>query len=409
MQGAAAPDEYAQVAPFPMELAIRAYGGCNGLGRNTREVVANLRATRPGLTACPLEVPFETMCGVVAGPLPEPPEAFAQWRSRQLSLALLAYDQLRDDIARALHTHGPGRVGMVLGTSTGGIAETERAFFWMRKHASAPPDYNAHTQHDFRAFANVLRELAGIEGPCYVVSTACSSSAKAFASAQRLVATKRCDAVIVGGVDSLALTTVRGFESLGVASPVACRPFSAERLGMNVGEGAALFVLERPHGTHDNAVRLLGTGETEDAAHMSAPDPSGAGAALAMQHAIAQANLTPADIDYVNAHGTGTVRNDIAEGRAIAAVVGANTPVVSTKSYTGHLLGAAGATEAMFAVVAIEQGWIPANLGLHPVDPALELMLPTQTHTHNVRHVLSNSLAFGGSNVSLVFGRGRTA
>lgn len=363
------------------------------------EVLENLRAGRHGLRPCPLSVPFEMMCGVVPDPVPSLPDRHARLSVRQLELGWLGYQEIAPAVADAIERFGAQRVGAALGTSTGGIAHTEEAYFEWRRTSTLPPRYNLHA-HSFHAIGRLLRAEAGWRGPTYVVSTACSSSAKVFSSARRLLRSGRCDAVLVGGVDSLALTTVRGFHGLSASSASRCRPFSAERDGMNVGEGAAYVLLER-----DGRARayLAGIGESNDAFHMSAPDPEGRGAIAAMRAALADAGLTASDIDYVNAHGTGTVRNDVAEAKAITEVLGKSVPVVSTKSYTGHMLGAGGATEAVFSLVALEQQWIPQNLALDPVDPEIELDLPTQPQQRPIRHVLSNSFAFGGSNVTLAF------
>ena len=248
-----------------------------------------------------------------------------------------------------------------------------------------------------------LRRVTGIGGPCFAVSTACSASAKAVGCAQRLLATNTADAVVVGGVDALSQTTLRGFHSLQILSPVFCRPFSRERRGINIGEGAAYLLLEREG---DAAVRLLGVGESSDAHHMSAPDPTSEGARTAMAAALAQGGRSPDDVDYINAHSPGTRLNDLSEGLAVTSLFGARVPIASTKGYTGHLLGAGGATEAVFSIVAIEQGWIPRSVGADPVDADLGLQVPTARLDRPCRQVLSNSFAFGGSNVSLLFGGG---
>jgi 3-oxoacyl-[acyl-carrier-protein] synthase-1 len=383
----------------PVRVAITAYCVCNGLGRTTVEVLDNLGTGRHGLRPCPLQVPFETMCGVVPGPLPALPERHTRTSTRQLRIGWLGFQEIAPAVAEVIERRGPQRVGAIIGTSTGGIAHTEHAYFAWRETATLPTGYDLDG-HSFHTIGRMLRDEAGWRGPTYVVSTACSSSAKVFASARRLLRSGRCDAVLVGGVDSLALTTVRGFHSLSASSASFCRPFAAQRDGMNVGEGAAYLLLER-----DGPARghLVGIGESNDAFHMSAPDPEGRGAVAAMQAALADAGLHASDIDYINAHGTGTVRNDVAEARAIAQVLGRDVPVVSTKSYTGHMLGAGGATEAVFALASLEQQWIPANLGVEPVDPEIGLELPSRRREARIRHVLSNSFAFGGSNVTLAF------
>ncbi len=387
-----------------MRVAVTAYSACNGMGMRTAEVLDNLRNGQHGLTPCRLTVPTPTTCGALADDLPELPPQAARGSTRQLQIGWLAYQQLAAAVTESVERFGADRVGAVLGTSTGGIAYTEDAFFHWRESGRLPEEYRLD-RHAFHDIARLLRSQGGWTGPSFMVSTACSSSAKVFASARRLLRSGRCDAVVVGGIDSLAFTTVRGFQSLNAASAEPCRPFCEHRDGMNVAEGAALLLLERDR---PSAVQLSGVGESCDAFHMSKPDPKGLHAMTAMRDALADAGLDPADIDYVNAHGTGTKRNDTAEAHAIATVLGLDVPVVSTKSYTGHLLGAGGATEAIFAVAAIEQQWIPANLRVQPVDPEIELNLPSERLESPVRHVLSNSFAFGGSNVSLVFSGSRS-
>jgi 3-oxoacyl-[acyl-carrier-protein] synthase-1 len=234
-----------------------------------------------------------------------------------------------------------------------------------------------------------------------VVSTACSSSAKVFGTARRLLQAGMADAVLVGGADSLCLTTLRGFGSLQALSARPCRPFAAQRDGTSIGEGAAFMLLERQG---DGPALLLGVGESSDAHHMSHPHPEGVGAQAAMVGALAMAGLDGSAVDYVNAHGTATPANDAVEARAIQRVVGTRVAVASTKGYTGHLLGAAGITEAVFAVMAIERSFVPESLGAAPLDPAVEVEVVRAVRRMPVRHVLSNSFAFGGSNASVVFG-----
>ncbi len=384
-------------------VAITAYSACNGLGRTTGEIVQKLARGEHGLSRCPLDVPFETVCGTVPGPQPPPPSKYSTYDSRVLRLALMAFEEIAPAIDAARRRHGDRRIGVVLATSTGGIESTELAYFAWRKTGLFPPAHDLRKQHQFSAFADVIADLGGMGGPRYVISTACSSSGKALASAQRLLWSGWCDAVLVGGVDALCYTTVRGFHSLGVLSPVPCRPFAADRPGMNIGEGAAFLLIERD----GPGPRVLGVGESSDAFHMSAPDPEGSGARMAMEQALAQAGLQPEDVDHVNAHGTGTARNDTAEAKAIHAVFGSRVPVVSTKGYTGHTLGAGGATEAVLSLIALEQGWIPASLGGNPVDPALSINVIQERTERRLRTVLSNSFAFGGNNVSVLLGEAR--
>ncbi len=383
------------------QYPITAYSLCNGLGSSTAEVVAGLRAGRSGLRPCPLDVPFATVCGFVPGPLDALPPSLAGYDTRQARLALRALEELVPHVESAVRRWGRDRVALVVGTSTGGIEETERATSVRARTGALPASYDWNRQHAYAALLEVARVRLNIGGPRFIVSTACSSSGKVFGSAQRMLDAGLCDAVVVGGVDTLCQTTLRGFHSLELLSVGACRPFSAERKGINVGEGAAFLLLER---SGDAAACLLGVGETSDAHHMTAPHPEGFGALSSMQQALAHAQLGPEQIDHINAHGTGTLLNDAAESHAIRALCGDRVPVASTKGYTGHMLGAAGATEAIFSIVAIEQGFIPASLGATPRDPAIGVRIVEEPLVQACRVVLSNSFAFGGSNVSVAFG-----
>jgi 3-oxoacyl-[acyl-carrier-protein] synthase-1 len=292
-------------------------------------------------------------------------------------------------------------VGIVVASSTGGLAASELAFRAAQLHGQLPDAYSFERSHAFYALVEVLRGLSGARGPGYVVSTACSSGNKVFGSAQRLLAAGALDAVLVGGIDTLCQVTVRGFHSLGILSAQPCRPFARERDGTSIGEGGSLFLIER---TGESAVSLCGVGECCDAHHMTQPAPDGSGAAVAMRLALADAGLDASQIDHVNAHGTGTPLNDAAEACAIEAVLGTRVAVASTKGATGHMLGAAAAMEALFAIAAIERAQIPPSLGCEPRDPAINLVLYRESRAQACRYVMSNALAFGGSNASVIFG-----
>ncbi len=386
--------------PYP----ITAFGLCCGLGRSADEAIAQLRAGQRGLRACPFEVPFETLTGTLPGPLPDLRPELLPYDSRLTRLTQLGFEDIEGPVLAAVERWGAARVALVVGTSTGGIHATELAHAEFQSTETLPEPFDYHRQHPFHIFSDTLQILSGAEGPRYIVSTACSSSAKVLASAQRLLDVGLADAVLVGGGDGLCHTTVRGFHSLGVMAPRECRPFGAERPGMNVGEGVALLLLEREG---EGRATLLGVGESSDAYHPSSPHPEGRGAIKAMRAALAMGGISASDVDYVNAHGTGTKYNDIAEGRALGVVFERPVPVVSTKSYTGHTLGACGALEAIFGIVALEQGFIPANLGLDPRDPEIDLLLPTEPIEGDVHYVLSNAFAFGGNNSSVLLGRAR--
>jgi len=306
----------------------------------------------------------------------------------------------------AREKYGAARIGVFMGTSTSGILQTELAY----RHrdpldGSLPADFRyAETQNTF-SLADFVQRYLGLSGPAFVVSSACSSSAKVFAHAARMMAAGVCDAAVVGGVDSLCLTTLYGFNSLGLTSKTPCRPYDIERDGISIGEGAGFALLEKTP-ARAGAMLLLGVGESCDAYHMSTPHPEGLGAKLAMQQALDAAGLVPADIDYINLHGTATKANDASEDKAVYEMFGAATPASSTKGSTGHLLGAAGITEAIIAMLAIEQGLLPGGLHTQNLDPALRSNFLLENRSARVQRVLSNSFGFGGSNCSLVFGGG---
>ena len=385
----------------PAPVPITAYSVGNALGGCTADVVAALERGASGLRPCPFDLPRAMACGLFPGDPPRLPAALTAYDTRLARIAAQVFSGVSRAVERAVRCWGAGRVAIVLGTSTGGVAESERAFSAHRRTGRLPASFDLDRQHAFHGMLHVVRALSGAAGPAYVISAACASSGKVLASARRLVACGLVDAVVTGGVDTLCDTTLRGFSSLEALSPTACRPFSATRDGTTIGEGAAFLLVER---NGDSAVRLLGVGESSDAHHMTQPDPEGRGAARAMREALEQGGVEPARIDHVNAHGTATPANDVAEANAIVGLLGTSVPVSSTKGYAGHLLGAAGATEAVFAALAIERGFIPASLGAAPLDPAIRANIAVGPQRAAVRHVLSNSFAFGGVNVSVLLG-----
>jgi 3-oxoacyl-[acyl-carrier-protein] synthase-1 len=380
---------------------VTAWSAVNSLGARTADVVASLRKGLPRLAAAPAETPFATVCGVVESDLPVLEGALSEYDSRNHRFVLQGLVQIEAALARARERWGPERAAICVGTSTASMDEAERAFAAHLERGYLPPGFDVLRHASPDGLVRVLRALTGFAGPAAVVSNACASSGKAFASALRWLDSGEVDAVLVGGADSLCQTTLRGFRALGLLSDGPSRPFSRERCGINIGEGAAFALLER----RGHGPRLLGAGESSDAYHMSTPDPEGRGARIAMETALADAGVSPADVGYVNAHGTGTRTNDAMEARAIRAVFGAADPiVVSTKGYVGHTLGAAGATEAVFTLESLHGGWTPASAGADPVDPELGIDVATQPRAVELRLALSNSFAFGGSNVSLLFG-----
>ena len=383
------------------EIPVLAYSAANALGTDAGRILEALRAGRSGLVPCPLEIPFQTACGLLPDALDPLPPRLHPFDSRLCRIALLALEGVRPSVEAAVRRHGRERVALLVGTSTGGIRETEAAHGAWAASGRLPAGYDFDRQHAFHGVLEVLRAVTGASGPAWVVSTACSSSGKVFATGRRLLLAGLADAVLVGGVDTLCQTTLRGFGCLQALSRTPCRPFHAQRDGTSIGEGGAFALLAREG---EGPVRLLGAGESCDAYHMSHPHPEGLGARLAMEEALTQAGLPAAEVDHVNAHGTGTPANDLPEARAISAVLGDAVPVASTKGYTGHLLGAAGATEAVLAALSIVHGFLPRSLGAEPVDPGVTIAICRAAAERRVRTVISNSFAFGGSNVSLLLG-----
>jgi 3-oxoacyl-[acyl-carrier-protein] synthase-1 len=328
-------------------------------------------------------------------------------RNNRLAQLGLSQDGFEAAVARARARYGAARIGVFIGTSTSGILETELAYQARDASGALPPTLKLAYSHNVFSVADFVRHALQMEGPALAVSTACSSSAKVFANAQRYMAAGLCDAAVVGGVDSLCLTTLHGFASLELTSPTACRPCDAARDGISIGEAAGFALLERADAAEGD-IFLLGTGESSDAYHMSSPHPEGEGALRAMQAALAQAGLTPEEIDYINLHGTGTPSNDRSEERAVVRLFGTgddSPPCSSTKGWTGHTLGAAGITEAIISALCLRLSFVPGTLNCRTVDPAFSARIALATTSRPLRRVLSNSFGFGGSNCSLVLGR----
>lgn len=382
-------------------VAITDLALVSGMGRSTAEVLAALDVGRSGLGPPPLSLPFTTLVGAVPGELPALAAAYRRYDTRLARIGMMALTEMEDGVRQAIARFGASRVGVFIGTSTGGLDATELAYAQWAEGGALPADFDIAKQHDFNALGELYAKHLGIEGPVYVVSSACSSSGKVHASAMRMMRAGLIDAALVGGIDSLCRMTLHGFRGLGILSETPCKPFAQDRCGINIGEGAALMLLERD--ASDCSAWLLGVGESSDAYNMSSPEPSGRGAREAMERALMQAGRAAGDVDLVIAHGTATSQNDQAESQAIAGALG-DVKVISTKGYTGHQLGAAGATSAVFAVHMLRTQRIAASLGAEPPDPALAVNVVAQALDAKVSLVLANAFAFGGSNVSLAIG-----
>jgi 3-oxoacyl-[acyl-carrier-protein] synthase-1 len=391
-------------------LAISDYTLVTALGAGRAATLAALQAARTGLVQRDFETAaLGTWLGVVDGVDDVVLDAALSehdCRNNRLAELGLRADGFADSVRRAAARYGAARVGVFLGTSTSGILQTEIAYRHRDPATGALPAglHYATTQNTY-SVARYVREALGLAGPAHVVSTACSSSAKVFAAAARMIEAGLVDAAVVGGVDSLCMTTLYGFKSLELLSTDICRPWDADRAGLSLGEAAAFALLERE--PPQVAAWLRGAGESSDGYHMSSPHPEGAGAAAAMRGALAQAGLQPQDVDYLNLHGTGTPGNDAAEDGAVAAVFGPALACSSTKGHTGHTLGAAGGVEAAICLLALQHGLLPANLNLRTPDPALRMQVLREPREARNKFAASNSFGFGGSNACLVFGAAR--
>ncbi len=391
-----------------MNLYLNECGILCALGEGRARVSARLFAADGGVRPTAAwsngrELPL----GCVDAALPPVDSLPLPMRSRNNQLALAALAQIRGAVDAAIARHGAHRIGIVIGTSTSGIAETEAALRGVHENGELPEAFHYGQQEMGSPAAMLAREL-GISGPAYVHSSACASSAKALASAARLIRMGLCDAVLTGGVDTLCGFTVAGFSALESVSARRCNPLSANRDGINIGEGAALFLMT----AEPAAVALCGWGEASDGHHISAPDPAGGGARLAIAQALARAGIDAGQVDYINLHGTATVQNDAMESRVVHDLFGAAVPVSSTKPLTGHTLGAAAAIEAALCWLAMQDenadGMLPPQLWDGAADaalPALNVAGPGARLGRPLRYALSNSFAFGGSNATLVLGR----
>lgn len=390
----------------PLSIAAYTYSSCLGLG-NTANWQAILAETS-GLTPCEFtganDLP--TWVGQMQNldtPLPEHLKDY-ECRNNRLAYLALQQDNFLEKAEEAVARLGAERVGIYMGTSTSGILQTEDAYAQaLQQSLDTLPDlYQYRTTHNVASLAYFLQDIFNTRGPALAISTACSSSAKVFASAARAIRAGIIDAAIVGGVDSLCLTTLYGFHSLQLVSPNPCMPFDLDRTGISIGEAGGFALLTRDS-CHQHY--LLGYGESSDAYHMSSPHPAGDGAYAAMKQALASAKLMPIDIDYINLHGTGTQANDSAEAAAVTRAFGDLTPASSTKGWTGHTLGAAGIIEICIGLQAIENQYLPKNLGLKTPHADMSLALVTQGRPAAIKRVLSNSFGFGGSNCSVIVGQ----
>lgn len=394
--------------PVPL-LYVSHYTMSNALGRGLSASLYALKAGKSGLTPCDFaDADLSTYIGRVADVDEEPlTGTLAQYDCRNNRLAKIGLEQDRfaHEVENLKLHYGPERIGVFLGTSTSGIRQTEIAYKQRDSETGVlPQDFDwAHT-HNTYSVAAFTRDYFQLQGPATVISTACSSSAKVFATANRYIAMGFCDAAIVGGVDSLCLTTLLGFNSLELVSSDVCRPWDSNRNGINIGEAAGFAIVEKTP-PKDCSIGLLGYGESSDAYHMSTPHPQGQGAALAMRRALHKAGLNPEQVDYVNLHGTATKSNDSAEDHAITEVFGTFTPCSSTKGFTGHTLGAAGIVESIICFLGLKHGFVPPSINTKERDVGLAAQIVLQAQDCDLNVAMSNSFGFGGNNCSVLFGK----
>jgi 3-oxoacyl-[acyl-carrier-protein] synthase-1 len=391
-------------------LAVTAYTVVNCLGPGRRATLEALAARRSGLMPCAFD---DARIDACAGQIPDSLLAPVtgdlvrfDCRNHRIAQLALGQDGFEGAVRDAASRLGHDRVAVVLGTSTSGILQTELAYRERDPASGAlPAGFHYATTHSTYSLTAYVQQRLGLTGPSLVVSTACSSSAKVFGAAARMIAAGWCDAAVVGGADSLCLTTLYGFNSLQLLSRGRCRPFDVARDGISIGEGGGFALLQPAETAPPGSLALLGVGESSDGYHMSSPHPEGLGAKLAMQRALCAAGLRAEDIDYINLHGTGTRSNDSSEGKAVHDLFGRNTPASSIKGALGHTLGACGIQEAVACLLAIENGFVPGSASTQTVDPAIEVDYAVENRPARVARAMSNSFGFGGSNCTLVFGR----
>lgn len=394
-------------------LTLSAYTVVTANGRGVGPVLQALRERRTGLKPCDFEdVALKTSIGRVAGledfSLDHDLERF-DCRNNRLAWLGLQHDGFMVAVAEAKQRYGADRIAVVMGTSTSGILETEHAYRVRDPETDAlPVQYRSRYRytHNMFSLGHFVRTFLGLQGPAMVISTACSSSAKVFATAARFMQAGLCDAAIVGGVDTLCHTTLYGFSALQLLSSGPCRPCDEDRDGLSLGEAAGYALLESSERVGGpGSVALLGYGESTDGYHMSHPHPEGAGAVRAIRDSLGRAGLRPEDIEYVNLHGTATMANDRVEDKAVYSIFGARPACSSTKGWTGHTLGAAGVTEAVISALCLTHGLIPGTLNCRRIDSSLRSRILRENQNGPLSCVLSNIFGFGGNNCSLILGK----
>jgi 3-oxoacyl-[acyl-carrier-protein] synthase-1 len=391
-----------------MRLAIGQYTATSAVGAGLDAMREAIRTSRSGLRRNDLEhCDLDTWIGRVAGvesvDLPEH-VAHLDSRNNQLAWLGLQQDGMLDSIATLVEKAGPERIGIVMGTSTSSIGRTEEAYRQLLPSEAMPSEYCQPHVHNLHSPGIFVQAVTGIAGPSLTISTACSSSAKVFASAARWINHGLVDAVLVGGVDSLCMSILYGFNSLELVSSNLCRPFDRRRDGINIGESCGYAIVAREGFVDDADFALLGYGESADAYHMSHPHPEGKGALLAMTQALQRAELDARDVDYINMHGTASQANDRIEAHALGQLFSKNTLASSTKGWTGHTLGAAGILEAIITLEAMRHGEVPGTLNCDEPEDDFAFRVTQENVEKPIRYAMTNSFGFGGNNATLAFG-----
>lgn len=393
--------------PTQSPVHVTSYTLTSALGVGNGATLQSLFDGRGGLSQYQLRSNGTTWLGLMPRIVDQPITgslAAYDCRPNRLLGGAMAQDGFMEAVSRARNKYGSERVGCFLGTITAALIHVEDCY---RDHhperCDLGPNVRANYTFNLHSVTEYCQKMLSITGPSVTISTACSSSSKVFAAAQRYIDAGLCDAAVVAGVDCACDTFIYGFRSLGLLSSEPCRPWDRRRNGISIGEAAGFALLER-HPAGANGIVLLGSGETSDAYHMTAPHPEGEGAELAMRRALLKAGLEPSEVDYINLHGSGTLANDVAEDLAVLRVFGDDTPCSSTKGWTGHTQGAAGITEAVLSMLSIEHSFIPGTLNLSEPDPKLGARVLQDTVYRPVKSVLTNSFGFGGNNSALIFG-----
>jgi 3-oxoacyl-[acyl-carrier-protein] synthase-1 len=405
--GVALRDDFERVAS--MRIAIFSYTATSGAGIGLDAMhlgIANRNSglRRNDLPECDLETWVGRVTSVEAVCLP-PHLEHLQSRNNQLAWLGLQQDEFLGALDQLIDQIGADRMGVAMGTSTSSIGRTEEGYARLERSALMPKTYRQPEVHNLHSPGLFVSLATGLKGPSMTISTACSSSAKVFASAARWIQHGIVDAVLVGGVDSLCLSTLFGFNSLELVSPNPCRPFDRRRDGISIGEAAGFAILTREDLAPEARFALVGYGESSDAYHMSHPHPQGKGAILAIDQALERAQLTEKDIDYINLHGTASRANDLIETYVLAERFSNRTLASSTKGWTGHTLGAAGILEAIITLEAMKSDLVPGTLNCEQPDPEFKFPILRSNVSKSIRHAMTNSFGFGGNNAALIFGR----